>query len=46
MTLRTPEKKILLIEDDAKTARAVCAGLLLHSKLIALGGPNHYVARE
>ena len=27
MTLRTPEKKILLIEDDVKTARAVCAGL-------------------
>src|ERR1700716_2294637 len=27
MPLPTPAKKILLIEDDAKTARAVCAGL-------------------
>jgi two-component system copper resistance phosphate regulon response regulator CusR len=27
MTLSTPAKKILLIEDDAKTARAVCASL-------------------
>ena len=24
----------------------VLAGFLLHSKFMALGGPNHYVARE
>ena len=28
------------------TVLALLAGFLLHSKFMALGGPNHYVARE
>jgi hypothetical protein len=28
------------------TGLALLAGFLLHSKFMALGGPNHYVARE
>jgi hypothetical protein len=28
------------------TVLPLLAGFLLHSKFIALGGPNHYVARE
>jgi hypothetical protein len=29
-----------------RTVLALLAGFLLHSKFMALGGPNHYVARE
>jgi hypothetical protein len=28
------------------TVLALLAGFLLHGKFMALGGPNHYVARE
>jgi hypothetical protein len=28
------------------TVLALLAGFLLHSKFMALGGPDHYVARE